>query len=158
MFLSFSRRKPSETSINGREFTETLYHHLDGGDCNPWMDAEDLGSGDYLSVVIFKTLQGCKAIVPVVTRGYAQSLWCMRDLYYAKFTKSAQLHPVIIEDGWEDEDVGKWLKGVLGEVKFAHKPAVEDVALKVAKVCELVCCMVTILNSSFNRLWERICL
>ena len=28
------------------------------------------------------------------------------ELYFAKFSKSAQLHPVVIEDGWKDEDVG----------------------------------------------------
>ena len=103
------------------------------------MDAEDLGSGDYLSVTIFKTLQQCKAIIPIVTRGYAQSLWCMRELYYAKFTKSAQLHPVVIEDGWQSEDVGKWLEGVLGEVKYTtvRDHDIKGVAWKIAKVSHL---------------------
>ena len=138
-FLSFSRRKRFETSVNAREFTGTLYGHLDGLDCNPWMDAEDLGNGDYLSVAIFKTLQQCKAIVPIVTRGYAQSLWCMRELYFAKFTKPTQLHPVVIEDGWQSEDVGKWLEGVLGEVKYISvrdhtDQAIKGVSLKIAQV------------------------
>ena len=135
-FLSFSRRKRFETSTDAREFTGTLFSHLDGLGCNPWMDANDLGSGDYLSVTIFKTLQKCKAIIPIVTRGYAQSLWCMRELYYAKFIKSVRLYPVVIEDGWQSEDVGTWLEGVLGEVKFTsvHTQDIEGVASKSAKV------------------------
>ena len=104
------------------------------------MDAEDLHSGDYLSVAIFTTLQKCKAIVPIVTRGYAQSLWCMRELYYAKLTESAQILPVVIEDGWQREDVGRWLEGVLGEVKYisVRDQDVKGVALKIAEVGHLM--------------------
>ena len=136
-FLSFSRRKGFETSTDAREFTGTLCARLDGLGCNPWMDAKDLGSGDYLSVTIFKTLQKCKAIIPIVTRGYAQSLWCMRELYFAK---SVRLYPVVIEDGWQSEDVGKWLEGVLGEVKFTsvRTQGIEGVASKIANVSHLL--------------------
>ena len=143
-FLSFSRRKCFETSPDAREFTGKLCHHLDGLGCNPWMDAKDLDCGDHLSVTIFKTLKKCKAIIPIVTRGYAQSLWCMRELYYAKFTKPVRLYPVVIEDDWQSEDVGKWLEGVLGEVKmtFVRTQGIEEVASKIAKVSHLVQCTV----------------
>ena len=136
MFLSFSRRRRFETFIDARDFTESLYGYLDKLNCNPWMDAEDLGNGDYLSVIIFKTMQKCKAIVPIVTRGYAQSLWCMRELYYAKFIKTVQLHPLMVEDGWQLEDTGNWLQEVLGEVKYdsVGKQDIESIASKIANV------------------------
>ena len=136
VFLSFSHQRCFETSIDALEFTETLYTYLDRLDCNPWMDDEDLGNGDFLSVIIFKTMQKCKAIVPIVSRGYAQSLWCLRELYYAKFIKTVELHPVMIEDGWQSEDTGNWLEGVLGEVKYdsVGKQDIESIASKIAKV------------------------
>ena len=107
------------------------------------MDANDLQSGDSLSVTIYKTLDECRAVVPMVTRGYAQSLWCMRELYYYAMSKpSPQIHSVVLEDGWEMEEAGKWLKLMLKQKKMntVHQPSdeteMEEVALKISKVQE----------------------
>ena len=81
------------------------------------MDAENLQSGDSLMVTIYKTLDECKAVVPVLTRGFAQSLWCMRELYFATFNKSVTLHPVVIEGGWERGKAGGWLEAILSQFK-----------------------------------------
>ena len=69
----------------------------------------------------------------------------MRELYYAMFNKSAHnyLNPVIIEDGWEGEKVGIWLKEVLKQVKMniigdpTDEKKMADVASKIATVCSL---------------------
>ena len=104
------------------------------------MDANDIESGDYLSVTIYRTLDECKAVVPIVTRGYARSLWCMRELYYAMSRGSVQIHPVVIEDGWEEEEAGEWLNLILKDKKMniAKDPTDEqkmnEVALKITKV------------------------
>ena len=102
------------------------------------MDDVELKSGDFTSVAIFSTLRNCKAIVPVVTEGYAQTLQCLRELYYVKSIEAAQLLPVILEDGWETENAGEWLKLMVGEVK-CHGVSADDesVAFKIAKVNSL---------------------
>lgn len=104
------------------------------------MDAENLQSGDSLSVTIFKTLDECNAVVPIVTRGYATSLWCMRELYYAMFSKKSQMHPVVIESGWKNEEVGEWLDNTLSQVRMhvrvdhTDENKMKEVASKIAKV------------------------
>ena len=109
---------------------ERIYHLLRQYGCNPWMDVIDLEIGD-LSVTSFKTLEQCKAVVPIVTRGYAKSLQCMRELYYVKLKhQSAQVHPVVIEDGWEREAGGQWLKVTMSEVKIRVRNPEDEKNLK----------------------------
>ena len=104
------------------------------------MDANDIQSGDSLSVTIYMTLDECKALVPIVTRGYARSLWCVRELYYAMSRGSVQIHPVIIEDDWENEEAGEWLKLILKDKKMnivkhpTNEGEMAEVSLKIAKV------------------------
>lgn len=137
-FLSFSTRCPG--SVNTLEFTEKFYHCLEINGCNPWMYAEDLQSGDVLSVTIFKTLDECKAVIPIVTKGFAQSIWCMREVYYATFKKSTQMHPVVIEDGWKKQEVGIWLENTLSQVSMhlnvnpTDERRMADIASKIGKV------------------------
>ena len=104
------------------------------------MHIVDLEIGDPEAATVFKTLDQCKAVVPIVTRGYAKSLQCMRELYYAKLKhQSAKVHPVVIEDGWEHEACGQWLKVTLGEVKITihdttNEDTLKEVAMNIAKV------------------------
>ena len=104
------------------------------------MDAVDLESGDPITATVFKTLEQCKAVVPIVSKGYAKSHQCMRELYYVMLKhRSAQLHPVIIEDGWEHEAGGQWVMATLGEVKIKINDCTDEktlgqVALKIAEV------------------------
>ena len=108
------------------------------------MDANDIQSGDLLSVTIYRTLDVCKAVVPIVTRGYAQSLWCMRELYYSMSRGSVQIHPVVIEEDWDIEEAGEWLKLMLKDKKMnivkdpTDEQKMEEVALKIAKVGGLI--------------------
>ena len=102
------------------------------------MDTQDLDCGDYSSILaIYKTLDECKAVVPVITRGYAQSLWCMRELYYATYKKSTQIYSVAIEDDWEREQGGKWLANTLRKMKMHLKVNPTD-ELKVAKIASKI--------------------
>ena len=139
-FLSFNSQQPYADSVNSLEFTEKFYGYLKQYGCNPWMDTQDLDSGDYMSVTIYKTLDECKAVIPIITRAYAQSLWCMRELYYATYKKSTQIHSVVIEDGWNREQVGEWLENILKQVKMRLKVNPTDelkmanIASKIAKV------------------------
>ena len=105
------------------------------------MDAVDLESEDCITVTVFKTLEQCKAVVPIVTRGYANSLQCLRELYYVKLKhRSAQLHPIVLEYGWEHEAGGQWLRATLSEVNSrvyhcAVEANLKEVAMNIAKVC-----------------------
>ena len=50
------------------------------------------------------------------------------------------MHPVVIEDGWQREEGGKWLENTLKQVKMhlhvnpADKKKMADIASKIAKV------------------------
>ena len=107
------------------------------------MDVNDLRSGDHLSVTIYKTLDKCNALIPIVTRGYAKSLWCMRELHYARSVESVQIHSVVIEDGWKKEEAGEWLKLILEDKKMnivrdpTDEDKMEEVASKIANVGSL---------------------
>ena len=86
---------------------------------------------------IFKTLDECKAIVPIVTRGSAKSLWCMRELYYVTFNKLTRIYPVVIEDDWKIEGAGAWLNITLKQVEVVNpvnEEKIEEVAQKISKV------------------------
>ena len=139
VFLSFSQR-PYPDSVDLRSCTGRICRYLKDKGCNPWMDAEDLQSGDSFSITAYKTLDECKAVVPIVTRGYAQSLWRMRELYYATSKASTRIFPVVIEDGWEKGKAGKWLTVTLKQSQMhvltnpTDKLQVEAVALRIVKV------------------------
>lgn len=62
-------------------------------------------------------LKQCKAIIPIITRGYAQSIQCVRELYYfVLLHPSQQCYPMMSEvDHIHREQAGKWLmKQIIG--------------------------------------------
>ena len=113
--------------------------------CNPWMNDGDVHSVDCVSVTVYKTLDECKVVVPIVTTGYAQCLRCLRELYYVTFKKTAQIFPVVIEDGWEKEEVGKWLENTLKKGEVHHIDNMTD-EQKMANIASKIA---TVLGSSY---------
>ena len=140
VFLSFSRQRPYPDSVDSQSCTGRIYRYLSDMGCNPWMDATGLESGDSLSITVYKTLDESKAIVPIVTRGYARSLRCMRELYYTTSKVSTQIFPVVTESGWEREEAGQWLAVTLKQSNMhilsnpTDEQQMEAIALKIAKV------------------------
>ena len=109
-----------------------LYDELKAQGCRPWMDEKGLDYGDALAK-IFQAIQQCDFIIPIMTGGYAASLWCLRELYYAELQKDPSRPKTIIPMLLEDEAVidhqkaGKWLLRIAKRQKYFKKEEKVDV-------------------------------
>ena len=109
-----------------------LYDELEAQGCRPWMDEKGLEFGDILAKEIFWAIKQCDFIIPIMTGGYATSLWCLRELYYAALQKDPK-PKTIIPMLLEDEDVidhqkaGKWLLRIGTVQKYFRKEEKDDV-------------------------------
>ena len=94
----------------------------------PWIDKNKPTLGDTLSKDIFTALQQCKAIIPIITRGYARSIQCIRELYYfALLHPSQQCYPMMSEiDQIEREQAGKWLMKQIITLKCLQQGTAEQ--------------------------------
>ena len=92
-----------------------LYAELKAQGCKPWMDENELEFGDVLAMKIFWAIKQCDFIIAIMTGGYATSLLCLRELYYAALQKDPKRPKTIIPMLLEGEAVidhqnaGKWL-------------------------------------------------
>ena len=128
MFISFSRQKAFDESPDAYNLAKELYSELDNAGCKSWMDEEGLGYGEGLANGIFTALKKCSIIIPVMTRGYAQSLWCLREFYYTSLQEPEKtIFPILFEDEDEikNELAGEWLASLGGAQKYIE-PRDED--------------------------------
>jgi hypothetical protein len=119
VFISFSRRKAYEDdSPDALKEAQDLYAELEAQGCRPWMDEKGLEFGDVLAKEIFQAIKRCDFIIPIMTGGYATSLWCLRELYYAALQKDPwrpkTVIPMLLEDEAviDDQKAGKWLLSI----------------------------------------------
>ena len=117
---------------------EDLYDELKAQGCKPWMDKNELEFGDNLAKEIFWAIKQCDFIIPIMTGGYATSLWCLRELYYAALQKDPKRPKTIIPVLLEDEAVinhqnaGKWLLRI-GTVQKYFRVEEKDAVIKSLK-------------------------
>ena len=129
-----------------------LYDELKAEGCKPWMDEKELEFGDVLAKEIFWAIRQSDFIIPIMTGGYATSLWCLRELYYAKLQKDPKGLKKIIPMLLEDEDVinnqnaGKWLLSIGAgrkcfklEEKAAMIKSLKDKVFSILSTHELDC-------------------
>ena len=108
-----------------------LYTELKTQGCRPWMDEKGVEYGDILTKEVFWAIKQCDFIIPIMTGGYATSLWCLRELYYAALQKDLKRPKMIIPMLLEDKDViddqkaGKWLLRIGTGQKY-FKPTKEE--------------------------------
>ena len=95
------------------------------------MDEKGLEFGDVLAKEIFWAIKQCDFIIPIMTGGYATSLWCLRELYYAALQKDPKpktIIPMLLED--EDvidhQNAGKWLLRIGTGQKYFKKEEKAD--------------------------------
>ena len=126
VFISFSRRKVYNDSPDAYAEAKDLYAELGAQGCRPWMDEKGLEYGDALAKETFWAVKQCDFIIPIMTGGYATSLWCLRELYYAILQKKTII-PMLLEDEAviANQMVGKWLLRI-GTGRKYFKPTKED--------------------------------
>ena len=128
VFISFSRRRVYDDSPDAHGEAEKLYDKLNESECKPWMDEEGLEVGDYLAEEIFLAIKQCGFIIPIMTGGYATSLWCLRELYYAALHDPKKtVIPMLLEDEdvIKNQRAGQWLLG-MGTVRKYFKTDKDD--------------------------------
>ena len=126
VFISFSKRKVYEDSPDAYTEAKDLYDELKAQGCKPWMDEDELEFGDVLAKEIFLAIKQCDFIIPIMTGGYATSLWCLRELYYATLQKDPKpktIIPMLLEeeDVIDDQNAGKWLLRIGTGQKYFKK-------------------------------------
>ena len=112
-----------------------LYAKLKTQECKPWMDEEEREYGEVLAEGIFLAIKQCDFIIPIMTGGYATSLWCLRELYYAALLDPKKtIIPMLLEeeDVISNEKAGKWLLR-MGTVQKYFKPAEKDAMVESLK-------------------------
>jgi hypothetical protein len=113
VFISFSRKKTYGDSPDAYAKAQGLYDELKAQGCRPWMNEKGLEYGDVLAQEIFWAIKQCDFIIPIMTGGYATSLWCLRELYYAALLKDRRktIIPMLLEDEAviDNQKAGKWL-------------------------------------------------
>ena len=136
VFISFSRRKVYPDSPDAYTKAKDLYDKLDAQGCRPWMDEKGLEYGDVLAKEIFWAIKHCDFIIPIMTGGYATSLWCLRELYYAALQKDPKktIIPMLLEEEAiiDNQKAGKWLLRI-GTVQKYFKTEEEDAVVEQVK-------------------------
>ena len=123
-----------------------LFDKLHGGGCKPWMDEKGLGFGQLLTEGIFQAIKECQFVIPIMTEGYATSLWCLRELYYTILQEPKKtLIPMLAAKSKDDikfQKAGKWLISMGARQKYFNEKETDEVIkmlqekLKVTILCQ----------------------
>ncbi|XP_039169514.1 toll/interleukin-1 receptor-like protein [Eucalyptus grandis] len=76
VFLSF--RGP-DTRLN---FTDCLYHSLVGAGIRVFKDNEEIRKGKKIAGKLLHAIESSKIYLPIFSRTYTSSKWCLRELTY----------------------------------------------------------------------------
>ncbi|KAL3735307.1 hypothetical protein ACJRO7_024440 [Eucalyptus globulus] len=74
VFLSF--RGP-DTRLS---FTDCLYHSMVGAGIRVFRDDEEIRKGEKIGGELLRAIESSKIYVPIFSRNYASSAWCLREL------------------------------------------------------------------------------
>ncbi|XP_010063509.2 disease resistance protein RUN1 isoform X1 [Eucalyptus grandis] len=74
VFLNF--RGP-DTRLN---FTDHLYHSLDRAGIRVFLDDEEIRKGEKIGGELLHAIENSRIFVPIFSRDYASSAWCLREL------------------------------------------------------------------------------
>ena len=112
-FVSFSPRKAfEEDSPDVCLKAMELYKKLKQERFYPWIfDPNHHHDGPVLFQMKCSVLRSCHFFIIFVTRGYAQSIWNLREFYIAILLaeKKLKIYVIELETGLEYEHAGKWL-------------------------------------------------
>ncbi|XP_056166343.1 disease resistance protein L6-like [Syzygium oleosum] len=90
VFLSF--RGP-DTRQN---FADCLYHAMDGAGIRVFIDNEEIRKGEEIEGELKRAIESSSICIPIFSRNYAVSAWCLRELAYMVYRK-AMILPVFFD-------------------------------------------------------------
>lgn len=122
IFISFSRRRVHIHSPDAFQEAVKLVSVLKREGLNPWFDdTHPHYDGPGLFQMNISALSIYESFVPIVTRGYAQSIWNLRELYYVTLlSHKMKIFPIELEPykELEHENAGNWVLNRLQKVAF----------------------------------------
>ena len=83
IFISYGRE------VHVTNFVKQLKRDLEANNFSVWLDMESIPSGSDWHGAIGTGLQECTAIIPIITKKYMESRFCMNELYTADGDKSS---------------------------------------------------------------------
>ena len=136
-----------------------LYDYLVKNGLKPWIDKNKPTLGDNLSREVLFALKRCAAIIPIVTRGYARSIQCIREFYYF-----ALLHPnqpcysMKRElDQMERDTAGKWFIRQMSTLGCYHRDT-KQLITTVRKLKVHVYKSISIWHHNASPIWDALAL
>ncbi|KAK3427724.1 hypothetical protein EUGRSUZ_F03897 [Eucalyptus grandis] len=136
VFLNF---RGSDTRLN---FTDCLYHALVKAGVRVFKDDEDIRQGEKIGDELSHAIKSSKIYVPIFSRDYASSRWCLRKLTHmvdcSSKAKDKMILPIFYDVDPEDVKLRTQLyRDALGkhEEKFGHDvPRWKEALTEVAKI------------------------
>lgn len=79
-------------------FASTLHHFMTEAKVNVFMDSEAIHVGHGISGELERAIKGCNIYIPIFSRDYASSPWCLRELSLmvecSRRSSSKQIFPI----------------------------------------------------------------
>ena len=119
----------------------TVYDYLVENGLKAWIDKNKPTLGDNLSREVLLALKRCAAIIPIVTRGYARSIQCVREFYYFALLHPKQPCYSMKREfrQMEREQAGKWLMRKMTTLGCLHHRNAKQLISNVLKLKVQLC-------------------
>ena len=124
IFISYGRE---EEVI---KFVKQLSRDLEANGFSVWLDQESISSGSDWHGAIATGLHECTFIIPVITQKYANSRYCMNELYTADGDRK-MIFPILYDDpqqiDFQGTELGRSLKFMISGINWTMcRPGVDD--------------------------------
>lgn len=102
-----------------------------------WLDSDEIRSGSDWHGAIGTGLEGCKAVVAVITRKYITSRYCKGELYTADGGKKL-VFPVFLEDvDLSATELSRGVKYIISGINWTFfRSGVEDYSASLANLTQ----------------------
>ena len=109
------------------QFAKQLKRDLEANGFSVWLDVESIPTGKDWHGAIGTGLQDCVGFIPIITRKYIESRFCMNELYTADGDKKL-IFPIMYEDvDLASSETGKALKFIVSGINWAmFRPGVDE--------------------------------
>ena len=129
VFISYGR-EPNVTQL-----AKQLKNDLEANGFSVWLDMTSIPSGSDWHGAIGTGLQDCVAIIPIITKKYVGSRYCMKEIYTAdgdgKF-----IFPIMYEDvEFVSSESGRAMKFITSGINWTmFRPGLDDYHVSLQKL------------------------
>ncbi|KAL3730376.1 hypothetical protein ACJRO7_027397 [Eucalyptus globulus] len=124
VFLSFN------SSDTRKEFTDALYHRLEDAGLHVFRSCNSIRIDEEFTQVVLDAITSSKISIPIISRHYALSKWCLRDLIHIMDCKKNKSHTVLPIFYKVDPLDVQHLERSFGEAFHSHKHHFDEKDIK----------------------------